>query len=707
MQLLDLPVEILAQILSVDISWASVLLWKCGNRILSAKLANGGVQDLSLRDNFRASPSHWPQFITQLSLRSFSYERETTSEQDPLVIQELRKLKGERLISVTINANGAFGAIFPEDSYEGSVGLTSATSASTGASSDAHGPQDGSTGAILPLSVLWPRLEYLKLGPISREPHGLKTGVIGNLPSSLTHLEISCSDDNRILRTLNLPQLRVFRLPIGWMTQEWLESLPTDNCITDLGYIVRTFHQAHLLKYLDCVPNLQVIPVDFTLPYARTLLEAVVPLLPKLPSTLTTLSLGKEATSSLGDIPFPPKLQSLSLAFTERSLTWLSASFAMFASLPLTSLTLNLLDWKLVTDATFWPSSLTSLTVASETSSEPANFALLPRTVTRLDLGMDCFRSSMIVLEDEDTTIEELRAKGRSILDTVDKQRWSTLKHQLIEEGKRPGAPDRTAEIEAIESGALFGLPLELVSLELYINTEYSILHPLLPPRVTRSELKLSEALTKVDLFPASLDHLGLVDVNFKSTHPTWSAFTAQGAPASHSPTSLKTLRSMQLSCEFTNGSVSDFYCLAGGLQDVRLVMNTALEMPVVLQRLPQTLTRLHIDSTSSTGDSKWPSFLPRSITSLYCDFFIASDDYELLPPKLVELHANLFDEPSQMETISALRKLPRSLLKVWLPRSVFPLDLFVNVVFATYRPFSLFFTASSDDILMRVPRGH
>ena len=699
MSLLDLPAELVAQILSYDISWASVLLWKCGNRLLSAKLANGGVQDLSLRDNFSVSLSRWPQFISQLSLRSFSYERPTEPGKDALVPRELRKLKGDRLTRVKINSNEAFGALFPEDPHEGSVGLACATSASSCASTGARGPQDGDAGAILPLSVLWPRLETLKVTQPNEPLHGLKTGVIDQLPSSLTHLEISCFAKNMIRLTPNLPQLRVIRLPSDWITREWIESLPLDNCITDVG------HQAHFLKYLDHFPNLQIFPVDFTLPDAHRALKTMLSLSLKLPSTLTTLDLIDDAVLSLAD-RFPPNLSSLSLTFAEHHLISLRAPFATLSFLPLTSLSLSAIGWKLVADATFWPSSLTSFTVESKSSSEPAHFVLLPRTATRLNLGIDCYRSSMIVnKEDEDTTIEELRAKGRSILDTVDKQRWSTLKRQLIEEGKRPGAPDRTAEIEAIESGALFGLPLGLVSLELYSNTQYSILHPLLPPRVTKAELKLSEALTKVELFPASLDHLELAEVNHKSTHPTWSAFTAQGTPAPHPPTSLRTLRAMTLNRMFAKGSVGDLYCLASGLEDLRLRMGAVPDLSILLPRLPQTLTRLHIESGHSEVGSQWPSFLPRSITSLYSDFLIPSDGYELLPPKLVELYTNLESESTFLETVSALRKLPRSLLKVWKTDQPFPSNEFINTVLAAYRPFSLFFTASFDDIMKRL--GH
>lgn len=62
----QLPVEILAQILSSNWSYLVIELWKCGDKTLNHRLAHRGCLEVDLQDDTHHTTSRWPKMLTSL-----------------------------------------------------------------------------------------------------------------------------------------------------------------------------------------------------------------------------------------------------------------------------------------------------------------------------------------------------------------------------------------------------------------------------------------------------------------------------------------------------------------------------------------------------------------------------------------------------------------------------------------------------------------
>lgn len=67
-----MSVDVLAHILDGDFSWAALMLWKSGDRLLRSKLINGGVKHMDLRMTKAQTQANWPRCLKDFKLVSLS-----------------------------------------------------------------------------------------------------------------------------------------------------------------------------------------------------------------------------------------------------------------------------------------------------------------------------------------------------------------------------------------------------------------------------------------------------------------------------------------------------------------------------------------------------------------------------------------------------------------------------------------------------------
>lgn len=93
MGLATLPSELLRNILDGHFSYLVVDLWKCGDRILNAKLAHGGITDLILRARTMTDGvGRWPRMVKFLRLNSLAIHSKSFIGTRDLLIKEFSLL---------------------------------------------------------------------------------------------------------------------------------------------------------------------------------------------------------------------------------------------------------------------------------------------------------------------------------------------------------------------------------------------------------------------------------------------------------------------------------------------------------------------------------------------------------------------------------------------------------------------------------------
>lgn len=116
MKFAELPIEVLAQILSGSSSFAAIMLWCCGNGILSTKLANGGVRDLSLETVNGNRAVTWPQCLKRFRLRALSVTAKDGYGSASGLRHELKQLC-PHLKTLEVCGLGAMEAFFPSPKF--------------------------------------------------------------------------------------------------------------------------------------------------------------------------------------------------------------------------------------------------------------------------------------------------------------------------------------------------------------------------------------------------------------------------------------------------------------------------------------------------------------------------------------------------------------------------------------------------------------
>ena len=111
MKLSDISADVLAQILNGDLSFASILLWKTGDRRIQSLLRNGGIRDVVLVDHNPLISLDWPSCLKEFSLHSLSVTRDCRFKSISQVRNEMKQLRGEHLFQLELAFPGAFHVI--------------------------------------------------------------------------------------------------------------------------------------------------------------------------------------------------------------------------------------------------------------------------------------------------------------------------------------------------------------------------------------------------------------------------------------------------------------------------------------------------------------------------------------------------------------------------------------------------------------------
>lgn len=181
--LAHLPSEVLAQIVTqFDSTVPLLVLWKCGDSVLNAKLASG-VEQVELRDVSLVSISRYPMMISSLkNLRSLWLDRGKYSltKSCAQLIGELNKIAGDKLETLRI------------ESAESDHFFRELRSPSTTHDLPSHPSPSLPTDIIYNSSNLFAKFQRLTTLQIHRQlsPQILEENDLSLLPNSLTHLDI-------------------------------------------------------------------------------------------------------------------------------------------------------------------------------------------------------------------------------------------------------------------------------------------------------------------------------------------------------------------------------------------------------------------------------------------------------------------------------------------------------------------------------------
>lgn len=441
-----LPAELLAAVLcDHSISYTIPNLWKCGSRILNAKLSSC-IISLDLVDTAELSTSRWPRLISSLrSLRSLSVNRGLGHLMpSPLLSREIQELPSTLTYLKLISLDVKEGLLLHTAHSTSESPTFVATQYPLGAS------------RMIDLSSLFPQLKVLKLGTdgapfsdfaglpsnlTSLKAFGMDLSALPLLPRGLTDLNCSItttgakgvfSNDQCTEFILNAPpSLTRLKAILGDLPSTAVEAIP--RTVTEGEFGLKTPGRvAAPWKYLFAKalpPNLSSIHVHTVADFvqikqtwfsvipskitkltlgrssdrARSLITLSTKAIEALPATLTELcgffQIDWEAVKRETLMMWPPRLTRLeqTVDYTGRFLeeypsTLLQLRFAHLASTPL--------------DASLLPPLLTSLDIITEINTKykhSLNIShTMPETLTRLMVevarGRECLGISPTLL---------------------------------------------------------------------------------------------------------------------------------------------------------------------------------------------------------------------------------------------------------------------------------------------------------------------
>ena len=414
MELTNFPSEVLAEIFSLEGSSNAVIqLWKCGSRLLQAKLALA-VESLDLKDRNVHSSSRYPKCISSLKkLRVLKLDRGTwpIMSSGPQLSSELRSLKLDRLETLHI-----IGAEF--------IFLISALEHLNSANAEANTVEtmyERGESTLWNLNTSFANLTSLKLN-VGDSAILIPSHLFPGLPSTLTHLAIpSYRINNDIEPFMSLLPRNLLHLEttlqvaiFGYSPTRTPKLVPWQNPPPRLHTISRL-----VLMGDGTTPTFAFLPRSLT--SMETNLDWTPSLIATLPPAFAILRL--ESTLILPQEPtrlditefLPSQLRSLTL--NSRALQSLCTSPHFFPSLPKT-LTELICDsdydgylWPVkavdLTTNDFWPPGLTSMVLiafnlTSEdldtmpttlkllhttwNASSPLDFSKLPRILSDFDV---------------------------------------------------------------------------------------------------------------------------------------------------------------------------------------------------------------------------------------------------------------------------------------------------------------------------------
>lgn len=627
-----LPADILALVLDGDLSWASIELWKSGNRILMSKMMNGGITDVVLSAHSWNNRTVWPECLKHFRLRSLRIK----TVRSPLSFLQLReelKQLHRGLERLELEGHGVTQAfILASKSVLISSPLPSLQPPSIALGS-------GSSGSKPSLNLNWdmnathPKLTSLKLA--SKDPASkigfarLDFGSYALLPRSLTHLDVSGTqfvldkDD-----TGNFPP----ELASLELNEDLAPQLTADDLLCLPSSLTRlpnqlTFSESALLAIIS---DMTILPNLSPSVRANIKLQAALPTYyanhgKEWPDALHTLDIAMDPEKAWEIIgtSLPRRLTSFSVntqVYPFITYDWLSSV------LPLSLTTLRLLSvpWGCLSDASVWPPNLTSFELVKDHTFSINTFKLLPRTANVLKLNYG--------RRNEWSGTHPLPLSNVNQLDECEKELWSSIKLELLDVAKRATGCYDEARMEryilGVESGLLYGLPLATTSLSMgFMEHTPSDLRLLLPPR-----------LTAMDWSSISLDnHLyGVLPPRLTSARFTMEGTEAvrEISPYAEEALRLSNVSKLHLELLWTHTSqIPVLSKLPQGLRDFVLDAQGWRVNDTHVADLPQSISKLSLLCSLVVPEDSWSSALPRSITDLTTTFTLHGSALRYLPP--------------------------------------------------------------------------
>lgn len=649
----DLPVEVLANILNGPSSWAAIELWKTGSRLIRAKLVNGGIQELILKDIHPEVLPVWPRCINEFHLRSLSFQIEAASILPNMLQDHLRSLHSG-LKRLVIHAPGVAWAIFAPLATFG-------LSASLPQPPPAKRPKAGLSGQLgqeepkyWDLNATHASLEHLEI--IDRTfVVGSESMEFSRLPRTLHSLTVLC---RRVFLTEDLselpPDLTSLTLPIGSIGVGALEHI-LPKSLTHISADSLN-HEAllALAKNPEFLPNLERFPDgnSRTFPIYTTLMNSKV----TLPYNLYSLDLHGDEEDARIELPRNLRVLSAVRKLLDPKLD--CATLKHYLPSTLTELYATGINWKAVT-VSVWPRTLTKISVVRDNNFSAERFCLLPRGLKHLNVASDF----PMLSANKKSQLADFKASSILALQE-EAELWTKWKQSALPRSKKEGDAQFAAMeryIEQAESGALCGLPLSLMTLTL---------------------LEIPKKLAKVLLFPPNLQHLGLEECHDAlSLFPFWtllprslnSIALGEVDTVPKEPSILSAAlpsSSLLFQTHFITKMVIDAYstsfietlipCLPRCLRLFELMANSVQLEANVLQHLPRNLEGLALDSIILKRQPDWALGLPRSLIYFYIDCTeLQGSELAQLPPHLETLIAPI---NAQIEHIVTL---PRNLRRL------------------------------------------
>ena len=591
-----------------DTSYVVLSLWKCGNRNLQQKLAQG-ITELHL-SHVKGLKSEFPRCLSKFTnLRHLSIKSKDLLMEIPMAWKiELSKLS-RKLEVLDIECRDALYALLNTSpaSTKDNLDLIQ---------TDRYGRGDTHW---IDIGQLFPRLHTLRvIGP--KNAPSLISHDFAGLPNTVTHLScgkiVKDAADYwlmallpRSLRVLdadvvvNMDPPDIFE-PATKLLNDWSKAPPHLERIKSVT-MVHTDTTAWLPRSLtSCALRWEVLYQCFTPtslgslpPPLRSLaLTNVVPNTPSewcphLPQKLTELQLGPRVLQPVSMFSLLPK--TLEILILERSIDWFGLSQAFEAS-----------ENDVEAQNQLWPPLLNTLKIAAASVSSGL-VCSLPRTLTNLDIQLkSTLRDDEPVPSDLNcsllpphlTSLSITNEIGTSIQFVMTETLPPCLEFLILRMGR--------AEME-VAPELLASLPVSLKTLHLYGNEELMLEQPLkLPPGLLEFKWDYWKS-SWFSSIPPTVTHLALYKVHFSGQPSDSDIF--EGLPSRLYNLVLNSGNSPRPSFSGPLPSLLAMYRLKE--------LEVAVTLPQLLKYLPKTLKCL--------------SFKPEAIDH---------DDIQFLPPSLIEI---------------------------------------------------------------------
>lgn len=651
MKLEDLPTDVLSHIFRGPTSWAAIVLWKSGSRVLQAKMKNHGVEEVELEAHSRFS-GHiaLPTCLLEFALRKLSIKiqpRSNAPENLPFFINNLNR----GLKSLELSGPGMLETIFPLTPKYATFFEIQAPRGKIYRSSDVD------LRTLPDWTPIFPELLTLKVGmpgALSTTSPVLGDYVFACLPRSLTEIDIQESKDCGTFASFEHlpPECRSLALPSEILSPAALRLLPPR--ITSIGASL-SIDAIQALAADPCIlPNLSAFPLFPSHELVNVSRGSL------LTDKVKSLDMQVLPESWIGLLP--RGLTSLSL---EYSYDLFCLSGPLFKALPAGLLHLSVpdVDWSAIGDHP-WPSTLERMSILNDRNMRLDHIYRFPRSLTYLSFNASA-ASKTDTQGPKDFDIESLLALGRSALEGTENQVWRAMKVKLTKQVEtatgRYWKAQLTKYISAVEKGALFGLPLGLIEFKMggcYAIEQVDIM---LPPQVahfTMTLKRLGHKLAFWNLLPPSLVSVSIENQPWMPSmeYQDWE-FSKLATPSAcafyHSNVSFVSLGESN-KYHFPDAF---FRCLPKNLRKLEIRHFPNYLRPEKLKDLPPALESLQCGAVKGPV-REWLVNLPHSLKTLIAVTTDAvGEDLAFLPPRLNHLELRLSNV-----TIEHLLALPASM---------------------------------------------